>query len=785
MTATDLWRKRWVRLTALAMSVPLVLACFVTGYYYVRFAQLLDDRLHGARQRTFPRVFARPLELRRGQGLTDLQLIDRLNDLGYAQRPVAERPGEFAVGDGSIFINARARDLNGKTVRVTFRPPLQPARPSDRKPAPPRADRVQRLEIGDRSAERLVLDTPLLTSLITGEREKRRPVALTAIPDRVVQAVLAVEDRRYYEHPGIDPIAITRAVVANMVGRSAYVSGASTITQQVIRNVFLPQFDGWTLRLARQQSGWAGIRRKLLEQFLALVLNTRASKDEILEIYLNDMPLGQRGSFAIVGVAEASRLFFGKDVSNVTLAEAATMAGVLQSPSALSPFNNPDRCKERRNVVLSAMVDAGFTDHDLADRAMHEPLGVAPRALEAEAPYFVDYVTRTLDADYPGLTTTTTKAVDVHTTLDVHLQRLAQDAVRDGLTTLDKTLSRRKRKGQAEAALIAVDPRTGEILAMVGGRSYNQSQLNRAMTARRQPGSVFKPFVYLAAFEHAAATGDGTVTPASLVDDSPTSWEFDDQVWTPENYENEYEGVITFRRALAHSRNVATIKVAEQAGYERVAELWRRLRVGTPPKAYPSIALGVFEATPFEIATAYTLFPNLGVVKPLRHIERIDSGGTEVKQKPRAAPRGVAAADSAYLVLSMMRSVLNEGTGAGARAAGFTLDAAGKTGTTNDLRDAWFAGFTPDLLTVVWVGFDENQPLGLSGAQAALPIWTQFMARALSGRNSAEFDVPEGISFVNIDPASGKLATPACPRTFREAFRVGTEPVRQCDLHRF
>ena len=784
--ARNLWQKRWVRLTALAMSVPLVLACFLTGYYYVRFAQLLDDRLHGARQRTFPRVFARPLELRRGQALTDLQLIDRLNDLGYAQRPVAERPGEFAVGDGSIFINARARELNGKTVRVTFRPPLQAPRPSDRKPPPrpQRADRVQRLDIGERSSERLVLDTPLLTSLITGEREKRRPVALTAIPDRVVQAVLAVEDRRYYEHPGIDPIAIMRAVFSNMVGRSAYVSGASTITQQVVRNVFLPQFDGWTLRLARQQSGWAGIRRKLLEQFLALVLNTRASKDEILEIYLNDMPLGQRGSFAIVGVAEAARLFFGKDVSNVTLAEAATMAGVLQSPSALSPFNNPDRCKERRNVVLSAMVDAGFTDQELADRAMHEPLGVAQRALEAEAPYFVDYVTRTLDADYPGLTTTTTKAVDVHTTLDLHLQRLAQDAVRDGLTTLDKTLSRRKRKGQAEAALIAVDPKTGEILAMVGGRSYNQSQLNRAMTARRQPGSVFKPFVYLAAFEHAAATDDRNVTPASLVDDSPTSWEYDDQVWTPENYENEYEGVITFRRALAHSRNVATIKVAEQAGYERVAELWRRLRVGTPPKAYPSIALGVFEATPFEVATAYTLFPNLGVVKPLRHIERIDSGGTEVKQKPRAAPRGVAAADSTYLVLSMMRSVLNEGTAAGARAAGFTLDAAGKTGTTNDLRDAWFAGFTPDLLTVVWVGYDENQPLGLSGAQAALPIWTQFMSRALSGRASAEFDVPAGISFLNIDPLSGKLATPACPRTIREAFRVGTEPVRQCDVHR-
>ncbi len=580
---------------------------------------------------------------------------------------------------------------------------------------------------------------------------------------------------------------IVRAVFTNLFGSSAYVSGASTITQQVVRNVFLPQFDGWTLAAwpASSRAG-RGIRRKLLEQFLALVLNTRASKDEILEIYLNDMPLGQRGSFAIVGVAEASRLFFGKDVSNVTLAEAATMAGVLQSPSALSPFSNAERCRERRNVVLQAMVDAGFTDEEMADRAMQEPLGVAQRALEAEAPYFVDYVTRTLDADYPGLTTTTTKAVDVHTTLDLHLQRVAQDAVRDGLTSLDKTLSRRKRKGQAEAALIAVDPKTGEILAMVGGRSYNQSQLNRAITARRQPGSVFKPFVYLAAFEHAAADGRrerfARDAGRRLADDVGVRRPGVDAGELPEA---STKASITFRRALAHSRNIAAIKVAEQAGYERVAEFWRRLRIGTPPKAYPSIALGVFEATPFEIATAYTMFPNLGVVRPLRHIERIDGGGDEVKLKPRAAPRGVAAADTTFLVLNMMRSVINEGTGAGARAAGFTLDAAGKTGTTNDLRDAWFAGFTPELLTVVWVGYDENQPLGLSGSQAALPIWTQFMTRALSGRASAEFEVPDGISFVDIDPVSGKLATPACPRTFREAFRLGTEPVRACDLHRF
>src|SRR5829696_2214055 len=350
-------------------------------------------------------------------------------------------------------------------------------------------------------------------------------------------------------------------------------------------------------------------------------------------MYLNDMTLGQRGSFGIVGVSEASRLFFGKDVSNVTLAEAATIAGVYQSPSALSPFNNPARCTERRNLVLQAMVDAGYITQEAADRAVHEPLLVVQRALEAEAPYFVDFVGQTLADHYPGLTTTTAEAVDVYTTLDLHLQRLAQDAVRDGLTSVDKLLSRRKRKGSAEAALISVDPRTGEILAFVGGRSYNQSQYNRAVVSRRQPGSVFKPFVFLTAFEEAARSGRSDVTPASITNDEPETFDFDDQSWTPENYEGTYDGAITFRRALAHSRNLATIHVAQAAGYDRVAAFWRNLKLGNSPKAFPSIALGVFEATPYEMATAYTVFPNGGIMRPLKQILRVERGGKDVTKK--------------------------------------------------------------------------------------------------------------------------------------------------------
>jgi penicillin-binding protein 1B len=515
---------------------------------------------------------------------------------------------------------------------------------------------------------------------------------------------------------------------------------------------------------------------------MAIVLDIRATPDEILELYLNDVYLGNRGSFAIHGVPEAARLYFGKDVSNLSLGEAATIAGIIQSPGTLSPFNNAARARERRNVVLAAMADARFVSKEAADEAAKEPLAPVARALEAEAPYFVDYVGQTLAEKFPGITQTT-EALDVYTTLDLHLQRLAQDAVAQGIAKVDQLLSKRRRGRVPQAALIAVDPNTGDILAMVGGRSYNQSQYNRAVSANRQPGSVFKPFVYLAAFERAADEGSTTPTPASIVVDEQTTFDADGTPWTPSNYENEYDGPITLRRALAMSRNAATVKVAEGAGYGRVADLWKNIGAGTPPKPYPSIALGVFEATPYDIATAYTIFPNGGVRRTLRPLIKITRGEKETAIKALPTKR-ISRPDTTYLVTNMMRSVLSEGTGAAVRASGFALDAAGKTGTTNDLRDAWFAGFTPELLTVVWVGLDENQALGLSGAQAALPIWISFMSRALAGHGDHPFDLPENVTFVDIDRETGQLATPACPRTIRESFLSGSEPTQACELHR-
>jgi penicillin-binding protein 1B len=320
---------------------------------------------------------------------------------------------------------------------------------------------------------------------------------------------------------------------------------------------------------------------------------------------------------------------------------------------------------------------------------------------------------------------------------------------------------------------------------MVGGRFYNQSQFNRALAARRQPGSTFKPFVYLAAFEQAADEGRADLTPATMVWDEPTTWTFDQQEWTPRNYDGDYDGYISLRRALALSRNIAAIKVAEQVGFDRVATLWKKTRIGrTPPQGYPSIALGVFELTPMEVAMAYSLFVNGGTIKPLHGVARVLSDDDSIVPKPVNGPQ-VAREQTTFLVTNMMRSVINEGTGASARGAGFSLDAAGKSGTTNDLRDAWFVGFTPELLAVVWVGFDDNSPLGLSGTQAALPIRTDFMKRALAGHGNLSFEPPEGISFVEIDRDTGRLALPTCPRVVTESFVAGTEPLEFCDLHRW
>jgi penicillin-binding protein 1B len=745
----------WIQRVLLAGAIVATMATIGLVVLWIGYGRMIDARLAGT-PHPAPRVFGRPFLLQPGRGLTPAQLEQRLNDVGYVSRSSTDGPGQFSVTAGSITMRTRPdRDVPGRTVRVDFSRGNTPV-----------ITRLIDLQT-KRPIDRLALERPVIASMEPGEKRMRVPLA--SIPQRVIQAVLAIEDRRFYDHPGVDPIRAIGALLTNLRGDRPYLVGGSTLTQQIVKNTFLTPEKS--------------LRRKLQEQFMAVVLESRFTKNQILELYLNDVVLGQRGPFEIHGVAEASRIIFGKHVGNLTLAEAATLAGIIQAPSTLSPFRHPARARDRRNVVLKAMVDAEFITAAEAEKAAAEPLQVQTRALENVAPYFVDYIGRQLEAKL-GEKLRPETAIDVYTTLDLHLQRIAQESLIEGLGRIDKQLAGRRRPPAqpAQGAIVAVDPRTGEILALVGGREYSQTQYNRAMAARRQPGSIFKPFVYLAAFE-ASADGLIDLTPASIVLDEPTTFPTSEGDYTPSNYQDEYDGPVTLRRALAMSRNVATIKVAETAGFDRVADLWKRIGVGTAAKPYPSIALGVFEASPLEIATAYTLFMNGGAVRPLRAIDAVGENG-RIRELAAEPARRVARPETVYLVTSLMRSVINEGTAASTRGS-FVLDAAGKTGTTNDLRDAWFVGFTPELLTVVWIGFDDNKPIGLSGSQAALPVWTNFMKRALAGRPNLPFSVPPGVVMVAIDRDTGQRAAPGCPpeRVMQEAFLENHAPETVCEVH--
>ena len=756
--------RRWLRRLRYVLGACALLGLVTFTYLYFSYSRIVDARLHAERERSLPRVFARPMELRRGQALSAQDLVVRLNDLGYAQRTEAGNPGEFAEGTAGVTVVPRGGPHGGQPVMVSFA-----------------GGAIAAIRIGATARGTAVLDAPLLTALMTsGAREKRRHVPLATIPPRMRQAVLSIEDQSFYSHPGVNPFRLVAAAIRNVFGRSNEVVGYSTITQQLARMFFLADEFNAELQSGERGRTLESYLRKAREGVMSLVLENKTTKDELLELYLNDVYLGQRGSFAIHGVAEAARIFFGKDIANVTLSEAAVIAGTIQLPS--TPFTNPTRALDRRNTVLQAMAGEEYITDEEAGNAIREPLRIAPRTVDNAAPYFVDMVATQVAEGFPGVTTETA-TVNVYTTLDLNLQRAALDAVRNGLGRVDQLLARRTRAERAQAALLAVDPRSGEILAMVGGRSYNNSQFNRALVARRQPGSVFKPFVFLAAFEYAYDEGRTDLTPASLTSDEAATFVYDDQTWEPHNYD-EYDGEITWRRALALSRNLGTIRVGEQIGFDRVAAFWKKLGIGTTPKAVPSITLGVFELTPIEVAQAYTLFVNGGAIRRLRAIDHLTAGERDLRPAT-TTPKRVARPETTFLVTNMMRSVLNEGTAAGARAAGFALDAAGKTGTTNDLRDAWFVGFTPELLTVVWVGYDGNQPLSLSGTQAALPIWTEFMRAALAGHPNLPLEPPDGIVFAEIDRDTGKLALPACPRTMNESFISGTEPGDYCELHRW
>ena len=616
----------------------------------------------------------------------------------------------------------------------------------------------------------LQLEPELISGLYDVAWEERREVALAELPPLLVRTLILTEDRRFYSHQGFDPIGIVRALVTN-VRSGEVVQGGSTLTQQLVKNFFL--------------TDERHLRRKVKEAIMAVLTERRYSKDEILETYLNEIYFGQSGIQGIYGVWEASQLYFARPPQELSVGDIALLVGLIRAPNALSPFRNPERARQRRDTVLRLLRDEGVVDAAQYDAAVSEPLHLAGAHARANAaPNFVDFLREELSRNYPR-DVLTSDGLGIFTSLDLQLQQAAAGAVRDGLAELERrypAAAARDDEHRVQAALIAVRPQTGAIVAMVGGRDYESTQFNRAVHARRQPGSIFKPFVFLAAF-NAARDADDPITPASSVLDEPFEWHYDGRTWRPANYRDMYFGPVTVRRALELSLNAATSRIAARVGLEPILDLAHRIGIESPLPPYPSAVLGAVEVTPLEVAQAYAVIANQGLKAAVRAANKVvDRQGQIIERRPLAVER-VVSPEAAYLVTHLMEGVLDNGTGRGVRERGFTRPAAGKTGTTNDARDAWFAGFTPDLLAVVWIGFDDGDPLGLTGAEAALPLWTDFMQRASAASSAAPFRAPTGVALVRIDPYTGGIATPSCPETIIEAFWRGQEPTAPCSVH--
>jgi penicillin-binding protein 1B len=625
------------------------------------------------------------------------------------------------------------------------------------------------------------LEPQLVTALFDAEqRSKRELVKYDDIPPTMVQAVLAIEDRRFFEHSGVNFGRTLEAVWEDLL-RQRRAQGGSTITQQLARGFFLTPEKS--------------IKRKLTEMLIAEELEQKFSKQQIFEFYANWVDLGQRGSFAISGFAEASKAYFNKDLKDITLPEAALLAGLIQRPSYLSPYRHPERAMDRRNLVLEAMVDTHAITREQADKAKAAPLKLAPPNVEAsDAPYFVDMVRDFLIGKFSE-NELNDSSYRIYTTLDPDLQKAAAQSVESGIKMVDEQVKKMRTKKvkvgkkyetkvlpgpQAQVAMVVLDPHTGAVLALVGGRDYGWSQLNHAVS-KRPTGSIFKPFVYAAAVNTALDGSQAVLTPASTVTDEPSSFAYGDQIYEPRNYREEYKGDVTLRYALAMSLNNATVKVAEEVGYDKVADLARAAGI-TSVKPTPAMALGSYDASPLDMAGAYTVFANNGVRLSPILLRSVRNGKGDVIANYNTDQKQVMDPRVSYVMTNMMEAVINSGLGFSAvRGRGFQAPAAGKTGSSHD---GWFAGYTTNLLCIVWVGYDDYSDLRLTGAQTAGPIWTEFMKKAAAlpqYANMKEFSQPSGVVDVQLDKMTNRLATPSCTDDYVSAFVAGTEPSDTCE----
>jgi penicillin-binding protein 1A len=602
--------------------------------------------------------------------------------------------------------------------------------------------------------------------------EDRVIVPLEQLPANLVDAFIAVEDRQFYRHWGLNLFAIGKAVTEDVVARR-WVRGASTITQQLARNLFLTQ----------EQT----ITRKIKEAILAIRIERHFTKKEILSMYLNQIYFGE-GAY---GVEAASRRFFGKDISDLSLAECAMLAGLPRNPRSYSPRRHFDKAKARQATVLASMKAMGMITGDQAEAAAAAEITVLQTDRAEPGAYFAEYVRQVLEEKY-GASVLYREGLKVYTTLDLDLQLAAEVAVEKNLEAMEKRLRYVPRSAAntrqlvesgrtryVQGALLALDPTTGHIKAMVGGRDFTESNFNRATQAPRQPGSAFKIFVYTAAI-------DNGLTPADILIDDPIIQRMPDGTeWRPQNYSGDFTGPIIARKALALSINIPAIKVADKVGQQTVINYAHRMGIRSTILPYRSIALGTFEVTLLELVSAVGVLATEGIRAEPIAILRIESRDGRTLERYSSRRSEVLSPQTAYVMTSMLESVVNEGTAASIRARGFTQALAGKTGTTDDYSDAWFVGFSPDIVAGVWVGFDWRKRLGSkeSGARVALPIWMDFMGRALQGVPDKPFPEPPGIAHRIICEETGLLARSDCPEKRSEVFISGTEPARPCEEH--
>jgi len=752
----NILKKQRLKSLFLLFLVLIGISAAVLFFYSLYLSTRIEERFAGRRWQIPSKVFSDTTLLYPGQRVNKNLFYEKLRNLDYKTvGHTPHRKGDMHLSPTivNLFLHdftSSSEHREGVPVRIEFSGNLITSIV--------RTDTSEPMPILELEPEEIAL-------FFGPERERRQIVSIRHVPRHLIHAVLAAEDTRFYSHYGIDPIGILRAVYTNL-RHGAIRQGGSTITQQLAKNYFLtPERT---------------LKRKIKEALISLIMEMMYGKDDILEIYLNEIYLGQKGPDSINGIGEASNFYFGKPVDDLSLAEAAAMAGLIKGPNRYSPYINLERCRKRRNQVLESMHKNGWIDDDQLAFCLDEPLNPAGTHVHLKkAPYFIDYLSQQLTTlyskkDLAGL------GLSVYTTLDTQVQQAAENALKRGLARLERSIPPLKRNSPEtglQGAVVVIQPKTGYVLAMVGGRRYHDSQFNRVTQARRQPGSAFKPFVYLTALDMFA--------PASIFSNSPTTYTVDGKPWHPENFEPNAEPEVRMRTALKNSYNLATVDLAMQTGLDNIVDTAQTFHFTTPLKPYPSVSLGAFEVIPIELARAYCPFAADGFQPYLLSLKNVtDENGTVLNRRHMNIERLISPA-KAFIMSSMLRSVVEDGTARSLKDRGISFPAAGKTGTTNQYRDAWFVGYTPDILALVWVGFDNGDPIHATGATAALPIWADLMNAIPQHVSGGWFRMPPGVVKKTVCCESGKPAVAnGCPDTMEEFFLEGHVPQTECPLHR-